>query len=283
MSEGNVAVVTGTSSGIGLHTAVGLASRGIQVVAMMRDPSRASAVLAEAADQGVQMSVRALDVADRDGARRCLDEVEADFGPIGILVNNAGRGIAGTLEQLDDVALQEQLDVTLLGPAALSRHVLPSMRKAGSGRIISVTSVGGVVGEPFLDAYCASKFALEGLMQSLAPVAARFGVVVSVVEPGAVGTNVLANGDTSAMGNSDDPYRELGEKFLDVFNGLFVDPQSARDAAAVVIEAATTDAPRFRWQTSGQATEFANLSLADLNGGKAVTAMDSFFLGGPGH
>jgi NAD(P)-dependent dehydrogenase (short-subunit alcohol dehydrogenase family) len=199
MAQRNVAVVTGTSSGIGLHTAVGLASRGIRVVATMRDTSRASALLAEAADQGVEVAVRELDVTDRDGARRCLDEVEADFGPIGILVNNAGRGIGGTLEQLDDAALQEQLDVTFLGPAALARHVLPSMRKAGSGRIISVSSVGGVFGEPFLDAYCASKFALEGLMQSLAPVAARFGVVVSVVEPGAVGTNVLANSDTSAM------------------------------------------------------------------------------------
>jgi NAD(P)-dependent dehydrogenase (short-subunit alcohol dehydrogenase family) len=283
MAQRNVAVVTGTSSGIGLHTAVGLASRGIRVVATMRDTSRASALLAEAADQGVEVAVRELDVTDRDGARRCLDEVEADFGPIGILVNNAGRGIGGTLEQLDDAALQEQLDVTFLGPAALARHVLPSMRKAGSGRIISVSSVGGVFGEPFLDAYCASKFALEGLMQSLAPVAARFGVVVSVVEPGAVGTNVLANSDTSAMARPNDPYRELGEKFLAAFNGLFVAPQHARDAAAVVIEAATTEAPRFRWQTSDEAAAFASLSLADLDGAKVVSAMDSLFLGSSDH
>jgi NAD(P)-dependent dehydrogenase (short-subunit alcohol dehydrogenase family) len=278
VSERDVAVVTGTSSGIGLHTAVGLASRGIRVVATMRDTSRAAALLAEAADQGVEVAVRVLDVTDRDGARRCLDEVEADFGPIGILVNNAGRGIGGTLEQLDDAALQEQFDVNFLGPAALTRHVLPSMRKAGSGRIVSVTSVGGVVGEPFLDGYCASKFALEGIMQSLAPVAARFGVVVSVVEPGAVGTDILANSDTGAIAKPDDPYRELGEKFLAVFNGLFVAPQPARDAAAVVIEAATTDAPRFRWQTSDDATAFASLSLADLDGAKTVSAMDSFFL-----
>jgi NAD(P)-dependent dehydrogenase (short-subunit alcohol dehydrogenase family) len=263
-----------------LYTAVGLASKGIRVVATMRDPSRASALLAEAADQGVEVVVRALDVTDRDGARRCLDEVEADFGPIGILVNNAGRGIGGTLEQLDDAALQEQLDVNFLGPAALTRHVLPSMRKVGSGRIISVSSTGGVVGEPFLDAYCASKFALEGMMQSLAPVAARFGIVVSVVEPGAVGTSILANSDTSAITKPNDPYRELGEKFLAIFNGLFVAPQHARDAAAVVIEAATSDAPRFRWQTSEEAAAFVSLSLSDLDGTQAVSPMDSFFLGG---
>jgi NAD(P)-dependent dehydrogenase (short-subunit alcohol dehydrogenase family) len=283
MPELNVALVTGTSSGIGLHTAVGLASKGFRVVATMRDTSRASALLAEAAAQGVEVTVRALDVTDRDGARRCLDEVEADFGPIGILVNNAGLSIAGTLEQLDDAALQEQLEVNLLGPAALTRHILPSMRKAGSGRIITVTSVGGAVGEPFLDAYCASKFALEGMMQSLAPVAARFGVVVSIVEPAAVGTEILANSDTSAMGKPGDPYRELGEKFAATFDGLFGNPQPARDAAAVVIEAATTDAPRFRWQTSDEAAAFAGLSLADLDGAKAVSAMDSLFLGSSDH
>ena len=280
MSEQILAVVTGTSSGIGLYTAVGLATRGIRVVATMRDPGKASALLAEAADQGVDVAVRALDVTDRDGARRCLDDVEADFGPIGILVNNAGRGIAGTLEQLDDAALQEELDLHFLGPAGLTRHVLPSMRRAGSGRIISVTSVGGVFGEPFLDAYCASKFAIEGLMQSLAPVAARFGVVVSVVEPGAVGTHINANGDFGAITRQpNDPYGELGQKFLMKYNELFEAPQPARDAAAVVIEAAITEAPRFRWQTSREAAALVGLSLADLDGAKIVNAMDSLFLG----
>ena len=283
MPERDVAVVTGTSSGIGLYTAVGLASRGIRVVATMRDPGGASALLAEAAAQGVEVAVRALDVTDRDGARRCLDEVEADFGPVAILVNNAGRSIGGTLEQLDDAALQASLEVNFLGAAALTRHVLPSMRKAGSGRIISVTSVGGVVGEPFLDAYCASKFALEGMMQSLAPVAARFGVVVSVVEPGAVGTGVFANADISAMGKPGDPHRELGERFLAVFKRVYMDPQAVRDAAAVVIEAATTAAPRFRWQTSDEAAAFVGVSLADLDGARAVNAMDTLFLSSCDH
>lgn len=279
MADRNVAVVTGTSSGIGLHTAIGLAGKGIRVIATMRDTSRATALLAEAARQGVDVAVRKLDVTDFDGARACLDGIEADFGPIGILVNNAGGGIPGTLEQIDEAALQHTLDVNFLGPAALTRHVLPSMRKAGSGRIVSVSSVGGVAGEPFLDAYCASKFALEGLMQSLAPVAARFGVEVSVVEPGAVGTDLLANADTSAITRAGSPYRELGERFLSIFSGLFDDPQPVRDAAAVVVVAATTGTPRFRWQTSEEATAFASLSLADLDGAKTIGAMDSLYFG----
>ncbi|MDJ1134750.1 SDR family oxidoreductase [Streptomyces iconiensis] len=272
MPDQKVAVVTGTSSGIGLHTAVGLAARGIRVVATMRDTAKAERLRAEAADQGVELTVRRLDVTDHEGAHRCLDEVAADFGPIDILVNNAGQSTAGTLEQLDAAALQQQLDVNVLGPAALTRHVLPSMRSAGAGRIVSVSSNGGVHGEPFLDAYCASKFALEGLMQSLAPVAARFGVTVSVVEPAAVATHMADNLDTRALFSPDDPYRELAEKFLQTAQSEMANAQSAQAAAAVVVEAATTDSPRFRWQTSQAAVSLAGLSLADMDGSNVLTA-----------
>ncbi|MDL4775823.1 MULTISPECIES: SDR family NAD(P)-dependent oxidoreductase [Thermomonosporaceae] len=276
MSDNKVALVTGTSSGIGLHTAVGLARTGARVVATMRDTGRADPLLAEAADQGVDLTVRRLDVTDHDGARACLDEVAAEFGPVEILVNNAGQSVAGTLEQLDDAVLRRQLDVNLLGAAALTRHVLPSMRESGAGRIVSVTSDSAVVGQPFLDAYCASKFALEGLMQSLAPVAARFGVVVSVVEPAHVSTNMAENVDLQALSDPDDPYRGLTEKFLRSSYAAMARAQAVQDAAAVVIEAATTGTPRFRWQTSEAAVASARLSLADLDGGAVLKAMSGW-------
>lgn len=272
----SVAVVTGTSSGIGLHTAVGLAHRGLRVVATMRDTGRSGALRAEAERQGVELAVRALDVTDHDRARACLDEVTAEFGAVDILVNNAGSATFGTLEQLSDAALRKQLDVNFLGVAALTRHVLPSMRRSGAGRIVTVTSNGGVVGEPFLDAYCASKFAVEGLMQSVAPVAARFGVTVSVVEPASVVTNMMENLDTGALGVPDDPYRDLADTFLRAAGGQMVNGQAAEDAAAVVVEAATTDTPRFRWQTSRAAVDFVGLSLADLDGGTVLKAMSAW-------
>ncbi|MFC8872766.1 SDR family NAD(P)-dependent oxidoreductase [Streptomyces sp. NPDC057148] len=272
----SVAVVTGTSSGIGLYTAVGLAHRGLRVVATMRDTGRSDALRAEAERQGVELAVRALDVTDHDRARACLDEVTAEFGAIGILVNNAGSATLGTLEQLSDAALRKQLDVNFLGVAALTRHVLPSMRRSGAGRIVTVTSNGGVVGEPFLDAYCASKFAVEGLMQSLAPVAARFGVTVSVVEPASVVTNMMENLDTEALGVPDDPYRDLADTFLRAAGGQMANGQAAEDAAAVVVEAATTDTPRFRWQTSRAAVDFVGLTLADLDGGTVLKAMSAW-------
>ncbi|MBU6529805.1 SDR family oxidoreductase [Streptomyces sp. NPDC057245] len=272
----SVAVVTGASSGIGLHTAVGLAHRGLRVVATMRDTGRSDALRAEAERQGVELAVRALDVTDHDRARACLDEVTAEFGTVDFLVNNAGSATFGTLEQLSDAALRKQLDVNFLGAAALTRHVLPSMRRSGAGRIVTVTSNGGVVGEPFLDAYCASKFAMEGLMQSLAPVAARFGVTVSVVEPASVVTNMRENLDTEALDALDDPYRDLADTFLRAADGQMANGQAAEDAAAVVIEAATTDTPRFRWQTSRAAVDFVGLSLADLDGATVLKAMSAW-------
>ncbi|RBQ15608.1 short-chain dehydrogenase [Spongiactinospora rosea] len=276
MAEKKVAVVTGTSSGIGLHTAVGLARAGVQVVATMRDTGMAGPLLAEAAGQGVEIAVRGLDVTDRAGAVRCLDEVAEEYGPVGILVNNAGQCIAGTLEELDDAALQHMLDVNYLGVAALTRHVLPSMREAGAGRIVTVSSNGAAHGEPFLDAYCGSKFAVEGLMQSLAPVAARFGVAVSVVEPAFTATKMTENMDFSRVFGPDDPYNGLAENFARHANGLMAQAQPAAEAAAVVVEAAMTDSPRFRWQTSEAARELVGLSISDLDGGNVISAMSTW-------
>ncbi len=266
-----VALVTGTSSGIGLWTAVGLARAGMTVVATMRNPDRAGLLLAAAADAGVEVDVRALDVTDRTAAAACVRTVEQDHGTIEALVNNAGQGLVGTLEQTDDASLQAQLDVNYLAVAGLTRLVLPGMREAGRGRIVTVTSVGGVIGQPFADAYCGAKFAVEGLMQSLAPVAARFGIEISVVEPAAVSSEFVANLDNEAAPDEqDDPYRLYRTAYLSRSARAFAAAQHPRDAAAVVVEAATTNQPKFRWQTSPGAAAFASLSLGDLDGRRVL-------------
>jgi NAD(P)-dependent dehydrogenase (short-subunit alcohol dehydrogenase family) len=271
MTRQPVALVTGTSSGIGLWTAIGLAAAGSIVVATMRDPSRAGALLDAASEAGVKVDVRALDVTDRGGSSECVQAVSEELGGIDVLVNNAGRGSVATLEQLDDAALQEQLDVNYLGVAALTRLVLPRMRVAGAGRIVTVTSVGGAVGQPFADAYCGAKFAVEGLMQSLAPVAARFGIDVCIVEPAAVGSVFVTNtGVSNRSVDPQDPYGLLLDAYLRRTESAFAAAQHPRDAAATVVEAATTRSPKFRWQTSPTAAAFAGLSLADLDGARVL-------------
>jgi len=257
-----LAIVTGTSSGIGLHTAVGLAQRGISVVATVRDPARAEALRSAASDAGVELDIRALEVTDAEAARALVEAV----GPVDILVNNAGRGAVGTLEQLTDEQLQEQLETNYLSVARLTRLVLPGMRERGSGRIVTVTSVGGVVGQPFSDAYCAAKFAVEGLMQSLAPVVAPFGIDVSIVEPAAVASSFVDSVHRATPG----PYAAQQQAYLDRAAASFANAQPADEAAATVIEAATTDDPRFRWQTSEAALHFAGLSISDLSGARVL-------------
>src|SRR6478609_8730199 len=206
-----IALVTGTSSGMGLHTAVGLAGRGITVVATLRDPSRGHALRAAADAAGVRIDVQTLDVTDHDGAARCVEEVLHTYGQLDILVNNAGRGAVASLEQLSMDDLRAQLEVNYLGVAAMTKLALTPMRLAGSGRIVTVTSVGGTVGQPFADAYCGAKFAVEGLMQSLAPVVAPFGIDVSIVEPAAVASSFTDSVHRAAPG----PYAEQQQAYLD--------------------------------------------------------------------
>ena len=265
------ALVNGTSSGIGLHTAVGLAVAGFRVIATLRDPSRSEALLAAARDAHVEVEVVELDVTDAARAA----EVVAQAGAVDVLVNNAGRGSVATLEQLTDADLQAQLDVNLIAVARLTRLVLPGMRERGSGRIVSVTSVGGAVGQPFADAYCAAKFAVEGLMQSLAPVVATFGVQVSIVEPAAVASAFVENVERQGVG-ADGPYDALLGAYLARTSGAFASAQSPADAARTVIEAVTTDAPRFRWQTSATAVAFVGRSLADLDGSRVLEVTNTW-------
>jgi NAD(P)-dependent dehydrogenase (short-subunit alcohol dehydrogenase family) len=145
--------------------------------------------------------------------------------------------------------------------------VVATMREAGYGRILTVTSVGGVVGQPFADAYCGAKFAVEGFMQSLAVVAERFGVWVSVIEPGAVASDFVANVSRPAAAG---PYAALLAAHAAEAEGAFAHAQSAQSAGAAISRAATSSSYRFRWQTSDQACALVGTSLADLDGERVL-------------
>ncbi len=263
-----IALVTGTSSGMGLHTAVELARRGLTVVATMRDTGRREALDAAASGAGVELDVRPLDVTDHDAARGCVEGVVRDHGAVDVLLNNAGRGAVATAEQLSLDDVRAQVEVNYLAPVALTKLVLPHMRERGSGRILTVTSVGGAVGQPFADAYCGSKFAVEGFMQSLAPVALAHGVWVSVVEPAAVASDFVSNAARREV--ADDAYAPQLRAYLARTAGAFAAAQSSRDAASAIADAALAQEYRFRWQTSAGATAFVGASLADLDGSRVL-------------
>src|SRR3954468_6156117 len=212
MSTERVVLITGTSTGIGLATAVRAARAGFRTVATLRDPARADRLR----EAGVDLDIRPLDVTDATSVRAAFEGVLADYGRLDVLVNNAGAGHVGTLEQEPLSALRDTMEVNFFGVAEATKAAMPALRASG-GRLITVTSVGGVIGQPFNEAYCAAKFAVEGLLESLAPVAALVGVDVCIVEPGAVSTRFVANVgvDPAALIANSGPYAPALRAYLD--------------------------------------------------------------------
>ena len=272
-------VITGASSGIGEAGAIALALAGHDVVATVRTNEARTALLERASSNSVELEVVLLEVTDAAEVESTLDEI-AQSAPIDVLINNAGVGVVGTLEELSMDQLRHALEVNFFAVAHATKVVLPAMRLAGQGRIITVTSVGGIVGQPFNEAYCAAKFAVEGLMESLAPMAATKGISVSVVEPGPVSTSFIANvsGIEGMLdADADAPYASQKAGYLSRAGNQFANAQSADEVAALLVEIVAADQPAFRYQTSAWSTEFVATKLADLDG-SAVTSMTATWI-----
>ncbi|MFN7952881.1 MAG: SDR family oxidoreductase [bacterium] len=180
-----VALITGTSSGIGLETAVELARAGFRVIATMRNVAKREPLLAAARDAAVDVDVQPLDVTDAASIASCASYVGARYGRLDVLVNNAGYGLAGALEDVSAEQLRAQLETNLIGVVEVTKAFLPMMRRQRSGRIVNVSSAGGRMSFPLFGAYHASKFGLEGLTEAWHYELAPFGVSTSLVEPGA--------------------------------------------------------------------------------------------------
>ena len=256
-SERPVVLITGTSSGIGKALASQLAESGWQVVATAR---RATAAM-----PGVDQ--RLLDVTDDASVCDCLDGVMRDYGRLDAVVNNAGAGHVATLEEdsIDDI--RKVFEVNFFGVVRVSQAALPLLR-ASQGRLVTVTSVGGVVGQPFNDAYCAAKFAVEGLMEGLAPVARGLGVRVSVVEPGYVTSEFVANlgFDMNAAASAEGPYQAMRDSYIERVRQRMPQGQTCEAAAAVIRDVLADPAPQFRYQTSDAARMLVGLKLTDMSG-----------------
>ncbi|MEN3583634.1 SDR family oxidoreductase [Streptomyces sp. ZYX-F-203] len=269
-----VVLITGTSSGIGLAAAVAAARAGWRVVATMRDTGRSDALRRAVGEAGVEVDVRRLDVTDEASVSTAVDGVLADYGRLDAVVNNAGAGHLGTLEAESVAEVRTVMEVNFFGVLHVSKAALPALRASG-GRLITVTSVGGAVGQPFNEAYCAAKFAVEGYMESLAPVAAAHGVTVTLVEPGAVASEFVANVGIDperaieAAGVYGPQLRSYVERTLGQF---FEGAQTPEGAAESVIDALTTEDPAFRVQTTEWARDFVGMKIADLDGSRVVGA-----------
>ena len=183
-------VITGVSSGLGLETAVYLAARGFRVVGTMRNPAKRAEFDEAVRQADVTIDLVTLDVNDGASIAAAVADIMQRYGAIDHLVNNAGLQIRGYFEDLSDAEIRGVFETNVFGTMAVTRSVIPLMRNAGRGRIVFLSSVGGLFGSLGLSAYCSSKFAVEGFAESLALEMALFGIHVSLVEPGIINTPI---------------------------------------------------------------------------------------------
>jgi NAD(P)-dependent dehydrogenase (short-subunit alcohol dehydrogenase family) len=200
--------VTGAGSGIGAAITSAALKAGDRVVATGRNLDRIRAVHGAAASENIDFVQ--LDVADASQVQTAVDAAVARFGRIDVLVNNAGYSILGNFEAITSAEFEQQIATNFYGVAHLMRAALPVMRHQRSGYIINISSVAGVVGQKHCSAYGASKFAVEGLSLAIAEEVARFGINITVVEPGFFRTDLLAPSNVRWATRKIDDYAEEG-------------------------------------------------------------------------
>jgi NAD(P)-dependent dehydrogenase (short-subunit alcohol dehydrogenase family) len=243
---GELVLITGSSSGIGLAAAVECAAAGHRVVATMRSLERSQALLSAVEARGVSVDLEQLDVTSV-GAFAKIRELTLKYGPIYALVNNAGIACGGAFEEQSEADVREQFETNVFGMMAVTRAALPSMRAAERGRIINVSSLAGRVAFPMISVYAASKHAVEGFSEALRWEVEPFGIDVCVVEPGTFRTALLTeNHRRGANVSASGPYRPLAEAMERVVLDD-ADKAPPPDAVGKVIAALVTDPdPRFR-------------------------------------
>ena len=244
-STGSVWLITGAARGMGVDLARAALQAGHFVVATARDAAKVTAALGEQ-DHLLPVS---LDVTDPAAAQAAVDAAVARFGRIDVLVNNAGNFYAGFFEEISDAQFRAQMETNFFGPLNVTRAVLPVMRSQRSGQVVTITSTAGIVGGAFCAAYAASKFALEGWMESLRFDLEPFGISTTVVEPGFFRTELLVEGASSIWPElSIDDYAERTAETIQGWKSMNGkqggDPAKLAEALVQIV---ALDEPPLRW------------------------------------
>lgn len=201
--------ITGAGRGFGKEFARAALGRGDRVAATARDAAALEDLVAQFGDAVLPLTV---DVTDRNAVFAAVAQAKERFGGIDVVINNAGYGLFGAIEEVTPEQFRRQLEVNVLGPLHVTQAVLPVLREQGSGHIIQISSIGGVVAFPLLGAYHASKWALEGFTESLAQEVAGFGIKVTLVEPGSYGTDWA--GSSAVWADGLEAYQPLREQMI---------------------------------------------------------------------
>ncbi len=261
MTDKTTWFITGAGRGMGVDFAKAALAAGHNVVATGRNPDAVATALGEDDD----LLVVALDVTNPRDAEKAVKAAVDRFGAIDVLVNNAGNFYAGHFEELTPEQVERQLATSLVGPMNVTRAVLPVMRSQRSGQVVSISSTAGLVGFEFCTAYSASKFGLEGWMESLAPEVEPFGITTTTVSPGSFRTELLTNESTAYATPCIDDYAKRGAQQREWWNAR--NGQQAGDPAklaqALLTITASAQPPR-RFMAGADAIAIAERKVVEL-------------------
>jgi NAD(P)-dependent dehydrogenase (short-subunit alcohol dehydrogenase family) len=265
MSNKKTWFITGTSQGIGLELVKKVLAAGDNVVAATRNIATLSQQVSADADSFLPVQ---MDLTDERNIAAAVDAAIGKFGGIDCLVNNAGYGLLGGIEESSQAEVQANFDINVFGLLSVTRAVLPFMRKAGSGHIFNISSVFGLIAGAGWGIYCATKFAVEGLSEALAQEVQPFGIKVTIIEPGYFRTNFLNAGSVITPAQPIQDYTEIAEikrKHADEIPGS--QPGDPGKAADVMIDLSRSDAPPLRLLLGSDAVRYANYKVEMLQTG----------------
>ena len=251
-----VAVVTGTSSGIGFETALALAREGYYTYATMRDTAKSDKIKELGQKENLSIDVLELDVDDENSAKTAIQKILDQKQRIDVLVNNAGWGLWGCVEDVSVDEFKAQFDTNFFSIIRLIQEVGPTMRKQGSGTIVNISSVVGRIGFPASPAYISSKFALEGLSESLRFELAPFGVNVVIIEPGVIKTNFMKNMTMAKKSEADSVYRDITVKVVSGVKMMAEMGTHPKEVADTIVKAVKDEKPLPRYIVGNDASMF---------------------------
>ena len=252
MNNKKVWFITGAGRGMGVDIAKAALAAGYKVAATGRNIEKVTQAIGESAD----LLVVKLDVNNPADAEAAVTSVVEQFGRIDVLVNNAGNFYAGFFEELSPEDFRAQVETNLFGPVNVTRAVLPVMRAQRSGLVVQISSTAGVNGGEFVSAYSASKFGIEGWIESLTPEVAPFGIRTMLVEPGYFRTELLTPESTSYAKPSIDDYAEKTRQTITAWNGMNgLQGGDPAKLAKALIQLASQDEPPLRWAAGADAVK----------------------------
>ncbi len=256
-SNGKVVAVTGSSSGIGYETALAFARNGYTTYATMRNLQKGSDLSTISKKEDLPIEIIELDVISDDSVKNAIEKISSKSNRIDILVNNAGFVLGGAFEDFRMEEIKSQFETNFFGVIRVTQAVIPHMRKQGSGRIVNVSSIAGRWGIPFSAIYASTKFALEGLTESISYELEPFGIKTILVEPGVIKTDIFKSAVFSKnFSNSDSPYYENVQNTINQFDKLMKDATSPQEVAKIIFDVSTSkEKPQLRYPAGSDAEQ----------------------------